>query len=176
MLKRGLMEAIKKLQLFFWFCLDSCFFFSCSLILGWILMKKCLNNRTKHENLDIAFFSSKIGLTMLYIALLDKQWKTRWCIFIHWVFHCSYFIIHIFILQQWRLCEVGIQSERVHTYLSFVAGTLFVKWCNGQRTHTGEPTGLLEWPADLPLHLSGQRVSILWNHFVDVILWLHWIC
>ena len=46
--------------------------------------------------------------------------------------------IYIFILRQRRLCEVGIQSERVRT-------------CGGRRTYTGELTGLLVWPADLCL-------------------------
>ena len=56
----GLMEAIKKLLSFRnFFALVSasnklyilCRFFSCSLILGLILMKRCLNKRANYENL-----------------------------------------------------------------------------------------------------------------------------
>ena len=60
-------------------------------------------------------------------------------------------IIHIFILRRRRLCVVGIQSERVRTYLSSEAGNPFcevVRW--PENTH-GELTGLLEWSAGLCL-------------------------
>ena len=43
-------------------------------------------------------------------------------------------IIYIFILRRRRLCVVGIQSNS--TYLSSVAGSLFVKWYDGRKTHT----------------------------------------
>ena len=58
-------------------------------------------------------------------------------------------IIYIFILRRRLLCVVGTQSKRVRTYLSFVAGTLFVKLRDGQRTHMGS------WQ----VCLSDQRVS-----------------
>ena len=45
---------------------------------------------------------------MSYIKPLDKQRKTH---------RFLKNIIYIFILRPWRLCEVGIQSERVSTYL-----------------------------------------------------------
>ena len=69
------MEAMKKLQLFlkFFFGLVLalskskilCFFFSYSLIFGWILMKEYLNNRANRENLDLLHFFSKSWLIRL---------------------------------------------------------------------------------------------------------------
>ena len=70
-------------------------------------------------------------------------------------------IIYTFILRRWRLCEVEIQPERVRTYLSSVAETLFAKKCDDRRTHTGELTRLLEWPVSLSLCLRDQRTPPL---------------
>ena len=74
---QGLVEAIKKLKLFrnlifFFFLLgfgvkqiiDSYRLFSYSLILGWILMKKLLNNRTNRENLDFFAFLFFVGFLL----------------------------------------------------------------------------------------------------------------
>ena len=58
-------------------------------------------------------------------------------------------IIYISILRQWRLCEVGIPSERVRTYLSSVAGTNL--WSS---VTAGEHT-LGSWQ----VCLSDQRIS-----------------
>ena len=79
------------------------------------------------------------------------------------------------------MCVVVKQSERVRTYLSTLAGTLFVKLCGGRRTHMRSwefclsdqrvspfvwetsgplPTSLGK-PADLPLCLSDERISFL---------------
>ena len=60
----GLVSALSKLS-------NLCCFFSCSFILGGILRKKkCLNNRTNHENLDLSIFFSKIGLIRRKIKVL----------------------------------------------------------------------------------------------------------
>ena len=78
-----------------------------------------------------------------HIKPLDKQRRTRIYIYKN--------IIYIFILW-WRwLCVAGIQLERVRIYLSAVAGTLFVKYCDGRRTHSGS------WQ----IYLSDQQVSPL---------------
>ena len=89
-------------------------------------------------------------------------------------------MIYIFILRRQRLYVVGKQSERVRTYLSSVVGTLFVKYCDGWRTHTRswqvcmsekqvsplrlrDQLGLsssLERPVDLSLRLCGQWISL----------------
>ena len=58
-------------------------------------------------------------------------------------------INYIFILRWRRFCVVVIQSERIRTYLSSVAGTLIVKLCNGWRTHM----------RSRQVCLSDQRVS-----------------
>ena len=79
-------------------------------------------------------------------------------------------MIYIFILRWWRLCDVGIQSERVRKCLSSVAVTLFWSsetteehtrgadrsaWVTSGCLHSLEgPADLypsLEWPVDLCL-------------------------
>ena len=78
-------------------------------------------------------------------------------------------MIYIFILRRRRFCVVGIQSERVRTYLSYVAGTFL--WSNataGEHTREADRSAWvtsgslpsLDRPADLsPLCLSDQRIS-----------------
>ena len=71
--------------------------------------------------------------------------------------------MYTFILRRRRLCAVGIQSEKVLTYLSFVAGNPLceVVW-RPENTH-GELTGLLEWPAGVSLRLRDQQIySLAW--------------
>ena len=57
--------------------------------------------------------------------------------------------------------KVGIQWERVRTYISTVAGSLCMFLHNCRRTYTGELTGLLEWPAGLSFSLKFQTLYCL---------------
>ena len=54
-----------KMKTIVWKPLILCHFFSWSLILGWILMKKCLDHSANQENLDLSRFFPKIGLIRL---------------------------------------------------------------------------------------------------------------
>ena len=67
--------------------------------------------------------------------------------------------IYIFILRRHRFWVIGIQSERVRTYLSSVVVTFFVKLSVGRRTHTrswqvclsDQQVSLLAWESSGPL-------------------------
>ena len=65
--------------------------------------------------------------------------------------------------------------ERVRTYLSSVAGTLFGEQCDG-RTHNGELTCLLKWPADLSPSLERPVDLCLQSQITDLILSFQVLC